>query len=111
MLAGALDTFRYLKVSLALVLALVGTKMLAHDWLRATLGEHVNLYVLGAVVLILSAGAIASLLITPPKSRAALDAARAGPTSTFAKATADRSRDPTYVLRDGRCRAHALARA
>jgi len=38
--------------------------MLAHDWLRAVLGEYMNLYVLGAVVLILSGGAIASLLIT-----------------------------------------------
>ena len=63
-LAGALDAFRYLKVSLAVVLALVGTKMLAHTWLTETLGEHVNLYLLGAVVLILSGGAIASLLIT-----------------------------------------------
>ena len=63
-LAGALDTFRYLKVSLALVLALVGTKMLAHTWLKETFGEYINLYVLGAVVVILSAGAIASLLIT-----------------------------------------------
>ena len=63
-LAGALDTFRYLKVSLALVLALVGTKMLAHTWLKETFGEYINLYVLVAVVVILSAGAIASLLIT-----------------------------------------------
>ena len=63
-LAGALDTFRYLKVSLALVLALVGTKMLAHTWLKDMFGEYVNLYVLVAVVLILSGGAIASLLIT-----------------------------------------------
>jgi tellurite resistance protein TerC len=63
-LAGALDTFRYLKVSLALVLALVGTKMLAHTWLKEMFGEYVNLYVLVAVVLILSGGAIASLLIT-----------------------------------------------
>jgi tellurite resistance protein TerC len=61
-LAGALDAFRYLKVSLALVLALVGTKMLAHAWLKEMLGEHFTLYVLGAVVLILSAGAMASLL-------------------------------------------------
>ena len=63
-LAGALNTFRYLKVSLSLVLALVGTKMLAHTWLKETLGEHVNLYVLAAVVLILAAGAIASVLVT-----------------------------------------------
>lgn len=61
-LAGALDTLRYLKVSLALVLGLVGTKMLAHEWLKAMLGEHFNLYMLGAVVLILSAGATASVL-------------------------------------------------
>lgn len=61
-LAGALDTFRYLKVSLALVLGLVGTKMLAHEWLKEIFGAHFNLYVLGAVVVILSAGAIASLL-------------------------------------------------
>ena len=63
-LAGALDAFRYLKVSLALVLGLVGTKMLAHTWLKEMLGDYMNLYVLGAVVLILSAGAIASLLVT-----------------------------------------------
>ena len=61
-LAGALDTFRYLKVSLALVLALVGTKMLTHEWLAETLGEHFNLYLLGGVVLILATGAIASIL-------------------------------------------------
>ena len=63
-LAGALDAFRYLKVSLALVLGLVGTKMLAHTWLKGIFGDYMNLYVLAAVVLILSAGAIASLLIT-----------------------------------------------
>ena len=63
-LAGALDTFRYLKVSLALVLALVGTKMMTHSWLRDLLGEYFNLYLLAAVVLILSGGAIASLLVT-----------------------------------------------
>jgi tellurite resistance protein TerC len=68
-LAGALDRFRYLKTSLALVLALVGTKMLAHTWLKQALGEHFTLYVLAAVVLILSAGAIASLLIPAPGHR------------------------------------------
>jgi tellurite resistance protein TerC len=67
-LAGALDRFRYLKTSLALVLALIGTKMLAHTWLRETLGEHFTLYVLAAVVLILSAGAVASLLF-PARER------------------------------------------
>jgi tellurite resistance protein TerC len=63
-LAGALEAFRYLKVSLALVLALVGTKMLAHEWLVELLGDDFNLYLLGGVVLILAIGAIASMLIS-----------------------------------------------
>lgn len=78
-LAGALDAFHYLKVSLALVLMLVGTKMIAHDWLHGVFGEYFNLYVLAAVVLILAGGAVASILwrqvphaapaapITPPR--------------------------------------------
>jgi tellurite resistance protein TerC len=72
-LAGALTAFRYLKVSLAIVLALVGTKMLVHTWLKEVLGEYFNLYMLAAIVLILSAGTIASLLVTvaeePPHAR------------------------------------------
>jgi tellurite resistance protein TerC len=68
-LAEALDRFQYLKVSLALVLALVGTKMLAHEWLEHAIGEHFNLYVLGGVVVILTAGALASMLTGPSKQR------------------------------------------
>ncbi len=64
-LAGALETFRYLKVSLAIVLAMVGTKMLAHSWLKGLFGEAFTLYVLIAVVLVLSAGAILSWLLKP----------------------------------------------
>jgi len=63
-LAGALSSLRYLKVSLALVLALIGIKMLTHTWLKELLGEYFTLYVLGAVVLILTGGTIASLLVT-----------------------------------------------
>jgi tellurite resistance protein TerC len=63
-LAGALTTFRYLKVSLAIVLAMVGGKMLAHHWLQHWLGEHFNLYLLGAIVLILGTGVGASMLRT-----------------------------------------------
>jgi tellurite resistance protein TerC len=63
-LAGALVAFRYLKVSLAIVLAMVGAKMLVHDWLKAMLGEYFNLYVLAAILLVLSAGTVASLLVT-----------------------------------------------
>ena len=75
-LAGALSAFRYLKVSLALVLAMVGTKMMAHTWLKDMLGEHFNLYVLAAVVLILSGGVIASLLVTVSESTASPRARR-----------------------------------
>jgi tellurite resistance protein TerC len=75
-LAGMIDKFRYLKVSLAAVLVLVGVKMMTHAQLRAWLGEHFNLYLLGAVLLILAAGVGASLLAnrrrsptgTPPSS-------------------------------------------
>ena len=59
-LAGALDAFHYLKVSLALVLGLVGGKMLAHSWLENLLGEHFTLYLLAAIVAILGGGIIAS---------------------------------------------------
>lgn len=59
-LAGAIETFRYLKVSLALVLALVGVKMLTHSWLKAALGPNFNLYLLVAVLGILAAGVLAS---------------------------------------------------
>ncbi|NJL27829.1 MAG: hypothetical protein HC897_07985 [Thermoanaerobaculia bacterium] len=61
-LAGMLSKFRYLKVSLALVLMLVGIKMLVADWLRELLGERFNFYLLGAVLAILVAGVAASWL-------------------------------------------------
>jgi tellurite resistance protein TerC len=67
-LAGALTAFRYLKVSLAVVLAMVGTKMLAHEWLREVLGEYFNLYMLAAIVLILGTGVAASLAAPARKS-------------------------------------------
>jgi tellurite resistance protein TerC len=60
-LAGMIDKFRYLKVSLAAVLAVVGVKMLAGGWLKGVLGEGFNLYVLGVVVGILVAGVGASV--------------------------------------------------
>jgi len=60
-LAGMMETFRYLKVSLAFVLMLVGVKMMTHGWLKSLLGEYFNLYLLGAVLLILAAGVGASL--------------------------------------------------
>jgi tellurite resistance protein TerC len=61
-LAGMIDKFHYLKFALASILLLVGVKMMVHDWLKKTLGESYNFYVLGMVVGILSLGVIASLM-------------------------------------------------
>jgi len=61
-LAGMIDQFRYLKLSLAVVLMVVGAKMMAHVWLKALLGAHFNLYLLGLVLSILAAGVGASLV-------------------------------------------------
>jgi len=41
-LAGMVNKFRYLKVSLALVLMLVGVKMLLAEWLKVALGRHLT---------------------------------------------------------------------
>jgi TerC family integral membrane protein len=61
-LAGAISAFRYLKLSLALVLALVGVKMLAHTWLKKLLGPDYSLYLLLVVLGVLAAGVLASRL-------------------------------------------------
>ena len=61
-LAGMVVKFRYLKVSLAVVLMVVGVKMLVSDWLKEVLGRHFNFYLLMVVFLILAAGIVASRL-------------------------------------------------
>jgi tellurite resistance protein TerC len=63
-LAGMIQKFRYLKPALAVVLTVVGVKMLAATWLKELLGRHFNFYLLGAVLLILAVGIVASLLAT-----------------------------------------------
>ena len=62
-LAGMMTKFRYLKVSLALVLLLVGIKMLAAPWLKKTLGESFNFYLLGAILFVLATGVLASMIV------------------------------------------------
>jgi tellurite resistance protein TerC len=74
-LAGMIDSFRYLKVSLAVVLGVVGVKMMTHAWLKALLGPNFNLYLLGLVVLILAAGVLASLVASRRDEAAAGGAA------------------------------------
>jgi len=61
-LAGMIDRFRYLKVSLSVVLMMIGVKMMTHTYLKAWLGEHFNFYMLGVIALIIAAGVIASLI-------------------------------------------------
>ncbi len=61
-LAGLIEKFRYLKVSLSVILALVGVKMLIGSWLQAWFGESVNFWMLGLVGGILLVGAAASLV-------------------------------------------------
>ncbi len=72
-LAGMIDSFRYLKVALALVLVVVGVKMLIHGWLKAWLGAAFNFYVLGVVGGIIAAGVLASLAVRrrPPPAAVA----------------------------------------
>lgn len=60
-LAGMMRAFRYLKPALALILLVVGVKMLAARWLKEAVGRYFNLYLLGLVLLILLAGVAASV--------------------------------------------------
>jgi len=69
-LAGMIDKFRYLKVSLAAVLGLGGGKMLAIDWLKDAVGPRINLYVLGIVLGILATGVLASHLANRREAQA-----------------------------------------
>ena len=59
-LTGLIMRFRYLNVSIACVLVVVGGKMLASSWLKATFGTRANHYLLGLIIGILVAGIVAS---------------------------------------------------
>jgi len=60
-LAGMVAKFRYLKISLATILLVVGTKMLVAEWLKPAIGQYFNLYFLGVVLSILVVGVAASI--------------------------------------------------
>ncbi len=60
-LAGAIEKFRYLRASLAIILAVVGIKMLVADLLKGWIGPEANFYLLGLVAAILIGGILASL--------------------------------------------------
>jgi tellurite resistance protein TerC len=59
-LAGVMDKFHYLKLSLSVLLALIGVKMLLKDFLHQIHG--LTYYTLGAIALILGAGIVASVV-------------------------------------------------
>jgi tellurite resistance protein TerC len=59
-LADIMDRFHYLKLSLAVLLALIGVKMLLNDFLHDIPG--MTYYTLGAIAVILTAGIVASLV-------------------------------------------------
>ena len=59
-LAGLIEKFRYLKVSLALVLGIVGVKMLAIKWIKEWLGDDSNFWLLGIIFAVFIGGAVAS---------------------------------------------------
>ena len=61
-LAGMVAKFRYLKVSLALILMIVGVKMLLAEWLKLAVGRNFNLYLLAVILSVLAAGVVASVL-------------------------------------------------
>lgn len=77
-LAGMMGQFRYLKVSLGVVLIVVGIKMLGANWFKQRLGGNFNFYLLGLVFLILAAGIVASLLANRREARAALRSGSSG---------------------------------
>jgi tellurite resistance protein TerC len=61
-LAGMVNKFRYLKISLAFVLLVVGVKMMIAGWLKSILGKNFNLYLLALILTILAVGVSASIM-------------------------------------------------
>ena len=61
-LAGLLERFRHMKVSLAMILILAGGKMIAGRWFKQAAGEYASYYLLAVVALVLAAGIVASVV-------------------------------------------------
>ncbi|MBA4313526.1 MAG: hypothetical protein C0417_12955 [Chlorobiaceae bacterium] len=61
--------FKYLKPALAMVLLVVGVKMLTAKWLKEMLGEYFNFYLLGAVLMILALGVVGSLFVSSSEEK------------------------------------------
>lgn len=61
-LAGMMHSFRYLKPALAVILLVIGVKMMTHTYLKELLGPNFNFYLLAVVLAILAVGIVASLV-------------------------------------------------
>ncbi len=68
-LAGLIERFHYLKFSLAIILGIVGAKMLAATQLEPLIGPNLNFWLLGVIAAILGVGAVASVLVPRTKPR------------------------------------------
>jgi tellurite resistance protein TerC len=64
-LAGAMNEFRYLKIALAVLLILIGLKMIAHNWIHI---DH--LISLAAIAGIIATGVIASMVAARREAKA-----------------------------------------
>lgn len=69
-LAGLIARFRHLKVSLAIVLTIVGVKMLGGEAIRDFLGEHSNLILLAVIFAVLIGGGVTSWIADRGRPRA-----------------------------------------
>lgn len=65
-LAGIMDKFRFLKTALAVILIIIGLKMLLHDALDDI--DGLSFYTLGVIALVLAIGIIVSVVFPPPKA-------------------------------------------
>jgi TerC family integral membrane protein len=65
-LAGAMAQFRYLKIALAVLLILIGAKMIAHEWVQ--IGHLVSLLGIAGII---AAGVIASMIASRREGKAA----------------------------------------
>ena len=65
-LAGAMAQFRYLKIALAVLLILIGAKMIAHAWIQ--IGHLVSLLAIAGII---ATGVIASMIASRREAKGA----------------------------------------